>query len=385
MRKVYLDNAATTPPHPEVIEAVSSVMLENYANPSSLHYAGKQASKVLNEARAVVARHINARSSEIIFTSGGTESNNLALRGAMKVQPPEKNHIVISAIEHKAVLKAVKEMEREGFEVTRVAPDHHGRITPDAVEKALRPSTALVSVMLVNNEIGTVQPVREIAQRVHSKDALVHTDAVQALGKVRVDVEDLNVDFLTLSGHKVHGPKGVGTLYVRKGVKMYPTQLGGGQEQGRRAGTENVPGIVGFAKAVELLGKNASDRAQRIEVLRNRLQETIASRITDAVFNGAGAQRAPHILSVSLKYVEINYLLRRLSTMGVCVTSGSACASGSLEPSHVLTAIGHGNGLAQNTIRFSLSENTTEDKVDYAASCLVKAVRELRGTIPAGA
>jgi cysteine desulfurase len=385
MEEVYLDNAATTRAHPKVVETVSSAMMEDYANPSSLHDAGKQASRVLNESRNVLSNHINARNSEIIFTSGGTESDNLALRGVARAYKPEKKHIVISAIEHKAVLNAAEELEREGFDVTRVGVDEKGRVDPRDVESALRSDTALVSVMTVNNEVGTVQPVSEIAKTAHDGGALMHTDAVQAFGKMPLYVEDLDVDLLSLSGHKVHGPKGVGALYVRKGVKLYPTQVGGGQEHGRRAGTENVPGIAGIAKAVKLLSRKMSDRTERIRVLRDQLQQSIASKIGDAVFNGADVERAPHILSVSLKHVEINYLLRRLSSMGVYVTSGSACASESLEPSHVLTAMGLSNDLAHNTVRFSLSGNTTEEEVDYAASCFVEAVQELCGTVPADA
>lgn len=385
MEEVYLDNAATTRAHPEVAETVSSAMMEDYANPSSLHDAGKQASRVLDEARDILSNHINAQRSEIIFTSGGTESDNLALRGVARAYQQEKKHIVISAIEHKAVLKAAEELEREGFDVTRVGVDEKGRVDPCDVESALRSDTALVSVMTVNNEVGTVQPVNEIAKTAHDEGALMHTDAVQAFGKMPLDVEDLSVDLLSLSGHKIHGPKGVGALYVRKGVKLHPTQVGGGQEHGRRAGTENVPGIAGLAKAVKLLSRKMSDRTERVQALRDQLQQSIASKIGDAVFNGAGVERAPHILSVSLKHVEINYLLRRLSSMGVYVTSGSACASESLEPSHVLTAMGLSNSLAQNTVRFSLSGNTTEEDVDYAVSCLVEAVHELRGTVPADA
>jgi cysteine desulfurase len=424
---VYLDNAATTRVHPSVVEAMTPFLTEGYGNPSSLHAAGRAARKAVDDARAAVARTLGAHPMEVVFTSGGTEADNLALFGAARARRAEGKggHVVVSAVEHSAVLNAAEALEEEGFAVTRVGVDAAGRVDPGDVGRALRPDTVLVSVMLVNNETGVVQPVAEIARLARASGVLMHTDAVQAFGKIPVDVRDLGVDLLSVSAHKIHGPKGVGALYVRKGTPLRPVQVGGHQEWDRRGGTENVAGIVGFGVAVERAMRELPARCARMEGLRERLERGIIERIERVKVNGGGGkgtgdtsrgtgdegrgtrergtatspvprppspasllspvplhERAPHLLNVSFEGAEGESLLISLDTMGVCVATGSACASGSVEPSHVLTAMGLPLELAQGALRFSVSEETTAEEVDYAVECLVKAVGRLREMSP---
>ncbi|MFS8639768.1 MAG: cysteine desulfurase [Symbiobacteriaceae bacterium] len=390
MRRVYLDYAATSPVRPEVRELMAEVMADAWGNPSSLHYAGRAARAVVDRARSQVAALLGCRPRDIIFTGSGSEADNLALKGVAWAYRDRGRHIVTTAVEHQAVLRACAALERDGFEVTYVPVDASGRVDPDDVARALRPDTILVSVMLVNNEVGTVQPVAEIARYARERGVLVHTDAVQAAGVLPIDVDELGVDLLSLSAHKMGGPKGVGALFVRPGTQLLPLVDGGGQERRLRAGTENTPAIAGFGLAAELAAAERAGRAARLRRLRDRLESGILDRVPGARVHGAGVQRAPHITNVLLPGITADTLLIQLDLAGVAASSGSACSAGSPEPSHVLQAMGLSEEEAFASVRFSMGAETTEEDIDHVVELLPGAVERARraraaGLRPAGA
>lgn len=368
---MYFDNAATTRLDPEVLKDMLPYLEEECGNPSSGHAMGRRAKRALEFARKTIGLAIGARPGEVVFTAGGTESDNLALLGcAQALGSAERNEIVISAIEHPAVLNIAPLLERNGF-VVRYAPVTGGGILDlEAFGQMVGPRTLLVSVMLVNNELGTIQPIPEVARLAHRHDAFVHTDAVQAFGKIPVDVDDLGVDMLSLSSHKIHGPQGVGGLYIRRGTPLQPRALGGGQESGRRSGTENLAGIVGFASAARLAADDMENRSRRILRLRQLFESRITALAADAWINGNRDQRVSNITNATLPNASGDFLLRALSEAGVFVSSGSACASVSLKPSHVLTAIGLDARLAQATLRFSFSDFNTRSEVERTLEIL---------------
>ncbi|QBS38001.1 cysteine desulfurase [Thermaerobacter sp. FW80] len=376
--RVYLDHAATTPLRPEVRQRMVEVLGEAWGNPSSLHAEGRAARAVVDQARIQVAELLGCRPREVVFTSGGTEADNLALKGVALAHRDRGRHIVTTAVEHPAVLEACAALERQGFEVTRVPVDGDGRVDPERVLAALRPDTILVSVMLVNNEVGTIQPVAEIAAAARARGVLVHTDAVQAAGVLPLDVEALGVDLLSLSAHKIGGPKGAGALYVRAGTQLLPLLDGGGQERRLRSGTENTAAIAGFGVAAELAARECRDRAARLARLQRRLEEGIRARIPDARIHGAGAPRAPHITNVGLPGVTADTVLIQLDLEGIAASSGSACSAGTPEPSHVLQAMGLSADEAFRAVRFSLGDGNTEADVDRVLEVLPRVMERAR-------
>ena len=380
--KIYADNAATTKMSQTALSAMLPCFTENYGNPSSLHEVGQAAAETLTAARAQVAAALGAASDEITFTSGGSEADNQALRSAAVLGAAKgKKHLISTAIEHHAVLHTLKALEKEGFEVTLLPVDEKGRVTPEEVAAALRPDTALVSVMYANNEIGTVEPIREIGALCRQAGVLFHTDAVQAVGHLPVDVVRDNIDLLSLSGHKFHGPKGVGALYARKGIRLTPLIEGGAQERGKRAGTENIPGIAGMAAALSEAVKNLPETTARLLPLRERLIAGL-SGIPHSVLNGDPVHRLPSNVHFCFEGVEGESLLLLLSDRGVYASSGSACTSGSLDPSHVLLAIGRPHEIAHGSLRLSLSEDITAAEVDYIIKSVSEVVAYLRQMSP---
>ena len=380
MRRIYLDNAATTPVSPEVLEAMLPYFSQVYGNASSIHSFGREAKRAVEHARRQVAKALHAAiPQEIYFTAGGTESDNWAIKGAVLAQG--KGHIITTAIEHHAVLHTCAWLEKRGYDVTCLPVDEYGRITAAQVEMALRKDTILVSVMAANNEVGTLQPIAEIGKICRAHGVLFHTDAVQAVGAVPLDVQAMNIDLLSLSGHKLHGPKGVGALYVRKGVKMDSLVHGGAQERGFRAGTENVPAIVGLGKAVELACANQADNAARISALRDRLIGGLMERIPGTRLNGHPTTRLPGNANLSFDGVEGEALLLRLDLVGVAGSSGSACTSGTLDPSHVLLALGLNESQANGALRLTLGSDTTQEEIDKVLDILPPIVEDLRRMI----
>lgn len=365
----YLDNNATTRVDDAVLAAMQPYFAELYGNPSSLHHFGAQVFARIEAVRTVVARLIGARDGEIVFTSGGTESDNAALRGVLAARP-DRRHLVISAVEHSAILEPAEQLRAEGFEVTQVGVRPDGRIDLEALRAALRPDTALVSIMLANNETGVIMPVPEVVALARGSGAVVHTDAVNALGKMPVNVEELGVSLMSLSAHKIYGPKGVGALYIRRGTPWRPLLYGGKQERERRGGTYNAPGIVGFGAACELLQRGAEPEAVRIAALRDRLETGLRAKFPDCLVVGATAPRVPNTCCVCFPGVESEAVLLLLSELGICASSGSACSSGSLEPSHVLRAMGIDPHVAQGQIRFSLGRFNTPADVDRVLEVL---------------
>jgi cysteine desulfurase len=389
MNRIYLDNSATTPVDPEVLEAMCPFFIEDFGNASSVHIFGQRAKAAVEQARAQIAQLVGAEPQEMVFTSGGTESDNLAIKGSAEALRCYGRHIITSTIEHPAVLSTCRELERRGFDVTYLPVSESGIIRVDDLEAALRQDTILITIMAANNEIGTIQPLQQIGllvQQIRSerktKYPYFHTDAVQAAGKIPVSVNDLAVDLLSLSGHKIHAPKGVGALYVRQGIRIESHMHGGHHERDRRAGTENVPGIVGFGKAAELARIHLPERMTRMRALRDHFELEIARRIPDVVFNGDRDRRVPGISNGSFRFIEGEALMIRLDLRGVSVSTGSACASGSIEPSHVLTALGRRRELARGSIRFSLSKNTTADDIDHVLTVLTEEVEALRAMSP---
>jgi cysteine desulfurase len=382
MRRVYLDNNATTPIDPEVYEAMRPYLVEHYGNASSIHWFGQQARTAIEAAREKVARLINARSSEVVFTSGGTESDNAAIFGIVEAARRESKHVITSSIEHHAVLHCAKALENRGVNVSYLRAGSEGIVDPADVERAIRPDTVLISVMHANNELGTVQPLEEIGRIAREHDIYLHTDAVQSTGKIPVDVEELGVDLLSLSAHKFHGPKGVGALYIRKGTILRPLLFGGHHERDRRPGTENVAGIVGLGQAAEMARLHLEDSARRVGNLRDRLENGILGRIPSTVVNGSRERRLPTTTNIRFDYIEGEGFVIALDLRGVACSTGAACSSGSVEPSHVLTAIGRTADEARSSIRFSLSRFNTDEDIDFTLDILPPVVERLRSLSP---
>jgi cysteine desulfurase len=376
---VYFDHNATTPLAPEARAAMSQALGEDFGNPSSVHQYGQRAKALLDEARSAVAALIGAEGSELVFTGSGTEADNLAIRGAAEaLEPAGRRHLVTSAFEHEAVLNTVKALGKRGWRVTFLPVGATGIVSPDALEEALSDDTALVSVMHANNEIGTVQPVQALASVAHARGALFHTDAVQSSGKIPVDVRDLGVDLLSVSAHKINGPKGVGALWIKRGVRLVPTMTGGKHERNRRAGTENVAGIAGFGAAATVSRRKLSSDAARLAALRDALEHGILSRVEATQVNGATTPRVPNTTNISFEGVEAEALLIALDLEGFAVSTGSACSSGTLEPSHVLRAMGLPSHRAQNSIRFSLGQGNDQSQIDALLAKLPAIVEKLR-------
>lgn len=382
MRKVYLDHAATTPLHPEVSSLMSEFMAETFGNPSSLHSFGREARKWMEEAREKVASLIGAAPEEIVFTSGGTEADNLAILGAAWSRQKKGNHLITSAIEHHAVLDTCKFLAKNGFEVTFLSVDRYGMVDPDEVRKAIRKETILITIMHANNEIGTIEPIEEIGKVAREHGVVFHTDAVQTAGKIPVNVDTLGVDLLSLSAHKIYGPKGVGALYVRKGVQLKPVLHGGGQEKKYRSGTENTIGIVGFGKAAEIAARDLEQEFSRTRALRDRLIQGVFEKIPEVRLNGHPEQRLPHNANFSFSYVEGESLILGLDLQGIAASSGSACSSRSLKPSHVLAALGLPPELIHGSVRMTLGRANTESDVDYVLEVLPGIVARLRQFSP---
>lgn len=380
--QIYLDNAATTRISPAALRAMLPCLEEHYGNPSSLYAFGQDARERLERARAQIAARLHCDAKEVYFTSGGSEADNQALRSAALIGAAKgKRHIVSTAFEHHAVLHTLDRLREEGFEVTLLDVHGDGLVRPAEVAAAIRPDTCLVSVMYANNEIGTIQPVTEIGRICREKGVLFHTDAVQAAGHLPIDVQEQNIDLLSLSAHKFHGPRGAGVLYARTGVRLTPLIEGGAQERGRRAGTENLPAIVGMAAALEEACRDGDARRVRVAALRDRLIRGLA-RIPHAVLNGDPVQRLPGNVNFCFEGIEGESLLLLLDDEGICASSGSACTSGSLDPSHVLLAIGRPHEIAHGSLRLTLSEQTTEKEIDYTIDAVTRAVARLRSMSP---
>ena len=380
--RVYMDNAATTRVIEPVFEAMKPYLCDIYGNPSSVHGFGREALTALDKARGQVAAALGAQSSEIYFTGCGTESDNWAIRGAAYARKSRGNHIITTQIEHHAVLHTCQQLEKEGFEVTYLPVDEFGLVHPEELEKALRPETTIVSIMYANNEIGTIEPIAELCKIAKAHGALFHTDAVQAVGHVPIDVKALDVDMLSLSGHKLHAPKGVGALYIRKGVHIQRFMEGGAQERNQRAGTENVASIVAMGAAIELAVKHLDENVEKIAAMRDHLTKRILEEIPYTRLNGHPEQRLPGNVNVCFRFIEGEALLLSLDLMGIAGSSGSACTSGSLDPSHVLLAIGLPHEIAHGSLRLSLSEENTMEEVDYVVDALKKIVERLRAMSP---
>jgi cysteine desulfurase len=377
--RIYFDHNATTPVDPAVAETIARVMTEEFGNASSVHHFGQRAKAVLDEARSSVAALIGAEPSEIVFTSGGTESDNFALRGvAEALEPTGRRHLIASSIEHEAVLVTLRALARRGWRTTLLPVDGSGIVRPDALAEAITDDTAIVSVMHANNEIGTVQPIAELARIARDRRVLFHTDAVQSIGKIPVDVRALGVDLLSLSAHKFNGPKGTGALWIKRGARVTSILTGGKHERSRRAGTENVPAIAGLGVAAHLAAKKMTTEGPRLGALRNRLEEAILARVPGTAINGLREPRVPNTTNISFEAVEAESLLIALDLEGIAVSTGSACSSGTLEPSHVLKAMGLPSPRAQNSIRMSLGAGNTEAEVDFVVSKLPALVEKLR-------
>lgn len=387
-RRIYLDHSATTPVDPRVAEAMARSLTHVFGNPSSVHGFGQQARAAVDRARREVSALVNAKPNEVIFTSGGTEGNNLALRGVCQAAITHGRHVITSSIEHPSVRGVCAALEQQGWEITRLPVYQNGVVRVDDVREALRPDTVLVTVMLANNEIGTTQPLAEIGALIREKrgggqkQLFLHTDAVQAAGRMAVNVEELGCDLLTMSAHKMYAPKGVGALYVRRGVRLIGQNIGGHQERERRAGTENVPGIVAFGEAAKLAREELQSRIAHDSNLRNRFERMVTEVIPDVVMNGDRVQRLPHLSNISFRYIEGEGLLINLDLQGVAVSTGSACSSGTLEPSPVIRALGVDDEIARGSIRFSFGKDNTEADVDYVVKVLAQAVERLRALSP---
>ena len=382
MRQIYLDHASTTPVRPEVVEAMAPYFTEHFGNPSSIYPLGQEASDAVAAARESLASLIGATPREIFFSSGGTESDNWALKGFARANATKGRHIITSAIEHHAVLHTCEALEREGFEVTYLPVDEHGLVSVEDFKAAIRPDTILASIMFANNEIGTIEPVRQLAAAAHEANVVFHTDAVQAFGHEPIDVNELGIDMLSASSHKIYGPKGVGLLYVRRGVKLENLLDGGQQERGRRGSTENVPGIVGFARAAELAVDELAPEHNRQLALRDHAIRRILAEIPSAKLNGSWESRLANNVNFSFEFIEGEGMLLQLAARGICVSSGSACTSGSLDPSHVLLAIGLPHEIAHGSLRLTLGRDTTLEDVDFAVDSLKATLQNLRMMSP---
>lgn len=382
MRKVYLDNAATTALSPKVLEKMMPYLTDIYGNASSPHSFGQTARIGVEHAREQVARAINADPSEIVFTGCGTESDNTVLFGVAERYAKKGDHIITTNAEHHAILHSCAALEKKGIKVTYLPVDKDGLVTPEQVRDAITDKTILVSVMFANNEVGTIMPIPEIAAVCHEKGVLFHTDAVQAAGHIPIDVKAMGIDMLSISGHKFHGPKGVGVLYERKGIRLPSYIIGGEQEKGRRAGTENVAGIVGLGEALELAVTNMSETSARMTRMRDRLIEGIESTIPEVKLNGHRTKRLPNNVNFSIKYIEGESILLMLDMAGIAASSGSACTSGSLDPSHVLLALGLTHEVAHGSVRLTLGDDTTDEDIDYVLETLPKVAHRLRAMSP---
>lgn len=382
MRKVYLDNAATTALSPKVLEKMMPYLTDIYGNASSPHSFGQDARIGVEHAREQVARAINADPSEIVFTGCGTESDNTVLFGVAERYAKKGDHIITTNVEHHAILHSCAALEKKGIKVTYLPVDKDGLVTPEQVRDAITDKTILVSVMFANNEVGTIMPIPEIAAVCHEKGVLFHTDAVQAAGHIPIDVKAMGIDMLSISGHKFHGPKGVGVLYERKGIRLPSYIIGGEQEKGRRAGTENVAGIVGLGEALELAVTNMSETSARMTRMRDRLIEGIEATIPEVKLNGHRTKRLPNNVNFSIKYIEGESILLMLDMAGIAASSGSACTSGSLDPSHVLLALGLTHEVAHGSVRMTLGDDTTDEDIDYVLETLPKVAHRLRAMSP---
>lgn len=381
-KRIYMDYAATTPVKKEVVDAMMPYFTETFGNASSPHGFGRDAKKVLIKSRETIAKTLNAKADEIFFTAGGTESDNWALKGALKSIRPKGNHIITSAIEHHAILHTAEKLEKEGFKLTVLPVDNDGLISLEDLKAAITEETALISIMFINNEIGTMQPIKEIGEIAKAHNIYFHTDAVQAYGNVHIDVEELNIDMMSMSSHKIYGPKGVGALYIRKGTLLGNFIDGGAQEKKKRGGTENIPGIVGFAKAAEIAHDNLDAHIAKLTGLRDRLIDGLLEKIDYSRLNGHRTLRHPGNVNISFEFIEGEALLLMLDHKGVAGSSGSACTSGSLDPSHVLMGIGLTHEVAHGSLRLSLGDFTTEEDVDYAIEALIPIVQRLREMSP---
>src|SRR5216110_876877 len=381
-RRVYLDHNASTPVHPEVLAEMLPYFAEIFGNPSSIHAFGREARDGLDRARERVARFLRVTPQEIVFTSGGTESDNFAVKGLAYARG--KGHLITSKVEHHAVLRTCQALEAQGFDVTYVGVDAYGRVDPDDVRRAIRPDTIAVSIMHANSEVGTLQPIAAIGRVAREHGVPFHVDAVQTFGKVPIDVHGSSIDLLSFSGHKIYGPKGIAGLYIRKGTKMVAIQHGGEHERRRRAGTENVPGIVGLGKAVEVRGRDMAEEAVRVMALRDLLWNGVRQRIPEVRLNGHPVERLAGTANIAFRHVESESIVLGLDLKGVAVSAGSACTAGHVEPSHVLVALGLPLDWAMGAVRFSLGRSTTADDIDYVVDCLEPLVRKLRVALPAG-
>lgn len=379
---IYLDNAATTKTAPEVVEAMVPYFSEFYGNPSSVYSLASESKKAVADARKMIADSLGAKMTDIYFTAGGSESDNWAIKAAAEAYAAKGKHIITSAIEHHAVLHTCQYLEKHGYEVTYVGVDEYGIIKLDELKKAIRPDTILISVMFANNEIGTIQPVKEIGEIAKANNIIFHTDAVQAYGKLPIDVEEYHIDMLSASGHKINGPKGIGFLYIRKGLKLRSFIHGGSQERSRRAGTENVPGIVGLGTAVSLAMTNMGKKAQYETSLRDYFITQIEEKIPYCRLNGDRQKRLPNNVNFSFEFIEGESLLIMLDMKGICASSGSACTSGSLDPSHVLLAIGLPHEIAHGSLRLTLSEENTKEEIDITVAAIAEIVEKLRNMSP---
>lgn len=377
-----MDNAATTKVFPEVLDSMLPYLKNEYGNPSSIYSIGREGRKAIEKAREQVSKAINANTNEIFFTSGGSEADNWAIKGVAFANEGRGKHIVTTNIEHHAVLDTCKYLEKYGFEVTYLPVKSNGTIDIEDLKSVLRKDTILISIMFANNEIGTIQPIKEIGEIAREKNIYFHTDAVQAIGNIPVDVNELNIDLLSLSGHKFHGPKGVGALYIKKGVKISNMIHGGGQERKMRAGTENVAGIVGLGKAIDIATKGIRNRSDYLTTLRDTTIKKLLEKIPDTILNGDPLNRLPGNINVCFKYIEGESILLMLDMKGICASSGSACTSGSLEPSHVLLAIGLPHEIAHGSLRLTLSEENTAEDIDYLLEVLPPIITNLRNMSP---
>ncbi len=382
MNTIYLDNNATTKTDEEVVKAMMPYLLDNYGNPSSIYKIGRENKKVVEDSREKIAKILNCEPNEIYFTSGGSESDNTAIRGIAYSYKNKGNHIITSKIEHPAVLETCKQLEREGFEVSYIGTDKNGIVDLEELKKEIKQTTTLITIMFANNEIGTLQPIKEIGEIAKNNNIIFHTDAVQAVGSVLIDVKELNIDSLSLSAHKFYGPKGIGVLYVRKGIKFEKFVNGGHQERNKRAGTENVAGIVGLAKAMELAYQDLEEHNKKIKELRDYYVEQVKEKIPYIKINGDMEKRLPGNCNISFRFIEGEGLLLNLDLKGICASSGSACTSGSLDPSHVLLAIGLPHEIAHGSLRISIGKYNTKEEIDYLVENLVEIVGRLREMSP---
>ena len=382
MRKIYLDYSATTPVKEEVVQEMLPYFTETFGNASSIHSFGQDAKRALENARSRVATTIGAAADTIYFTAGGSESDNWALKGVMHANKAKGNHLITTKIEHHAILHTCEALEKEGFEVTYLDVDAYGQIDLEALKAALKPTTVLVSIMFINNEIGTMQKIEEISKIVHESGAIFHTDAVQAYGNVKIDVGALGIDLMSVSSHKIYGPKGVGALYIKKGIRIHNLIEGGAQERKRRAGTENIAGIMGFAKAAEIADQNLESHVAHLITLRERLVKGILESVDYVKYNGHPTERHPGNVNVCFEFIEGEALLLSLNAKGIGGSSGSACTSGSLDPSHVLLAIGLPHEIAHGSLRLTIGDFTSEEDVDYTIEALKEVVQKLRMMSP---